>query len=199
MISREGSGVLKLMERRKEMQLLVVEGLLKNSRNKRRNGHESTRAGRKKPERQETQRSSSGGRSRRQEQHNGDGDEKTGFVSHCAVRRRSRSRRPDVWDRRQWCVRFPKWPGTERRTPVLCFGMRWRQSLPLSGSRIVKLNTSIPNTSTSSSPCPSAFVGALIAMFPVTAESGSPAQFDGSMALMTRRCVVDRESARCSR
>jgi hypothetical protein len=32
MISREGSGVLKLMERRKEMQLLVVEGLLKNSR-----------------------------------------------------------------------------------------------------------------------------------------------------------------------
>lgn len=61
MISREGSGVLKLMERRKEMQLLVVEGLLKNSRNQRRNGRESTRAGRKKPERQQTQRSPSGG------------------------------------------------------------------------------------------------------------------------------------------
>ena len=68
MISREGSGVLKLMERRKEMQLLVVEGLLKTAEQAREHarGQEETRAA-------GDPTIVVGGRSRRQEQHNGDG------------------------------------------------------------------------------------------------------------------------------
>jgi hypothetical protein len=59
-IRRDGSRLLKFVERGKEMQLVVAEGLLQSSRNKQRNKLESTRTGKKKPGRQEIQRSPSG-------------------------------------------------------------------------------------------------------------------------------------------
>src|SRR5271165_6628311 len=62
------------------------------------------------------------GRSRHPERHNAGGDERAGSVPNCAVQRRNRSRRPDVWDRQRWCTRSRPWLGTECRRRDLCSG-----------------------------------------------------------------------------